>query len=162
MIKATDYTYLITIWNSLEQQYIDKLCLQNLKKIIYEYVEKGGSLTADYLSDTYKKLNEKYYGPDVVIDDEIAIEWARIPHFYYNYYVFQYATGFSAAVSLAQQILEEGDSAVERYINFLKSGSSDYPINVLKTAGVDMTTVEPVDSALKLFGQLVDEMDRLI
>ncbi len=162
MIKATDYTYLITIWNSLEQQYIDKLCLQNLKKIIYEYVEKGGSLTADYLSDTYKKLNEKYYGPDVVIDDEIAIEWARIPHFYYNYYVFQYATGFSAAVSLAQQILEEGDSAVERYINFLKSGSSDYPINVLKTAGVDMTTVEPVDNALKLFAQLVDEMDRLI
>lgn len=132
------------------------------EKIIYEYVENGGALTADYLSDTYKKLNEKYYGPNIVIDEEIAIEWARIPHFYYNYYVFQYATGFSAAISLSQQILEEGDPAVERYINFLKSGSSDYPINVLKTAGVDMTTTEPVDNALKLFGQLVDEMDRLI
>ncbi len=132
------------------------------EKIIYEHAENGGALTADYLSDTYKELNEKYYGPNVVVDDEIAIEWARIPHFYYNYYVFQYATGFSAAVSLSQQVLKEGDPAVERYLNFLKSGSSDYPINVLRTAGVDMATVEPVNNALKLFGELVDEMDKLI
>ena len=132
------------------------------EKIIYEYVENGGALTADYLCDTYKKLNEKYYGPNIVVDDEIAIEWARIPHFYYNYYVFQYATGFSAAISISQQILEEGDAAVKRYIDFLKSGSSDYPINVLKAAGVDMTTEEPVNSALEVFGKLVDEMDRLI
>ncbi|QQY78799.1 oligoendopeptidase F [Keratinibaculum paraultunense] len=132
------------------------------EKIIYEYVENGGALTADYLCDTYKKLNEKYYGPNIVVDDEIAIEWARIPHFYYNYYVFQYATGFSAAISISQQILEEGEVAVKRYINFLKSGSSDYPINVLKAAGVDMTTEEPVNSALEVFGKLVDEMDRLI
>lgn len=132
------------------------------EKSIYEYVEKGGALTADYLCDTYKELNKKYYGPDVVIDDRIAIEWARIPHFYYNFYVFQYATGYSAAVKFSQQILNEGKQAVERYIKFLKSGSSDYPVNVLKSAGVDMTTGEPVDSALKLFGELVDEMDRLI
>lgn len=132
------------------------------EKIIYEQVEQGGALTADYLSDTYKKLNEKYYGPSMVVDDEIAIEWARIPHFYYNYYVFQYATGYSAAVSLSQQILEEGEPAVERYLNFLKSGRSDYPINVLQKAGVDMTKEEPVDNALKLFGELVDEMDKLI
>lgn len=132
------------------------------EKIIYEYAENGGALTSDYLSETYKKLNEKYYGSNVVIDDGIAIEWARIPHFYYNFYVFQYATGFSAAISLSQQILNEGDAAVERYINFLKSGSSDYPINVLKSAGVDMTTKEPVNDALKLFGELVDEMDKLI
>ncbi len=164
--KADDKGNRLYLLNHYLEQFRTTVYRQTMfaefEKIIYEYVEKGGSLTADYLSDTYKKLNEKYYGPDVVIDDEIAIEWARIPHFYYNYYVFQYATGFSAAVSLAQQILEEGDSAVERYINFLKSGSSDYPINVLKTAGVDMTTVEPVDNALKLFAQLVDEMDRLI
>lgn len=164
--KADDKGNRLYLLNHYLEQFRTTVYRQTMfaefEKIIYEYVEKGGSLTADYLSDIYKKLNEKYYGPDVVIDDEIAIEWARIPHFYYNYYVFQYATGFSAAVSLAQQILEEGDSAVERYINFLKSGSSDYPINVLKTAGVDMTIVEPVDSALKLFGQLVDEMDRLI
>ena len=85
------------------------------EKIIYEYVEKGGALTADYLCETYKKLNEKYYGPDVVIDDElIAIEWARIPHFYYNFYVFQYATGFSAALPISQKILNEGDSSCRK------------------------------------------------
>ncbi|WP_077370029.1 oligoendopeptidase F [Anaerosalibacter sp. Marseille-P3206] len=129
---------------------------------IHEYVENGGALTADYLCDSYKKLNEKYYGPDMVIDDEIAMEWARIPHFYYNYYVFQYATGFSSAISLSEKILKEGSEAVDRYIEFLSSGDSDYAINVLKRAGVDMTTSEPIDKALKLFGKLVDEMDKLI
>lgn len=132
------------------------------EKLIHEHLEQGGALTADYLCETYKALNEKYYGPNMIVDDEIAIEWARIPHFYYNFYVFQYSTGFSSAVSLSQQILKEGDKAVERYLGFLKSGSSDYPINVLRKAGVDMTTPEPVDNALKLFRQLVDEMDKLI
>nr|WP_300003216.1 oligoendopeptidase F [Tissierella sp.] len=132
------------------------------EKIINEYLEGGGALTAEYLSDTYKELNRVYYGDSVVIDDEIAIEWARIPHFYYNFYVFQYATGFSAAVSLSQKILEEGDGAVEKYLDFLKSGSSDYPIEVLKKAGVDMTTKEPVNNAMKLFKELVDEIDKLI
>lgn len=132
------------------------------EKIINEYLESGGALTADYLCETYKKLNELYYGPEVVIDEEIAMEWARIPHFYYNYYVYQYATGYSAAVHLSQKILEEGKPAVEKYLTFLKSGSSDYPLNVLKLAGVDMTTEGPVDNAMKLFSQLVDEMDKLI
>lgn len=129
---------------------------------INKHLESGGALTADYLSETYKELNKLYYGPDVVVDDKIAIEWARIPHFYYNFYVFQYATGYSAAVALSQAILKEGTTAVNRYLNFLKSGSSDYPINVLETAGVDMTTKKPVDDAMKLFKQLVDEMDKLI
>lgn len=129
---------------------------------IHEHVEKGGSLTADWLCDTYKALNVKYYGTDIVVDDEIAIEWARIPHFYYNFYVFQYATGFSAATALSQKILDEGEPAIEKYIGFLKSGSSDYPINVLKKAGVDMTTPEPIEKALKLFGELVDKMEKLI
>ncbi len=129
---------------------------------INEHIEAGGALTAEYLSETYKDLNKIYYGPNVIVDDEIAIEWARIPHFYYNYYVFQYATGYSAAVALSQSILKEGKAAVNRYINFLKSGSSDYPLNVLKTAGVDMTTKEPVDNAMKLFKDLVDQMDELI
>lgn len=132
------------------------------EKIINEYLEAGGALTADYLCETYKKINELYYGPNMVVDDEIAMEWARIPHFYYNYYVFQYATGYSAAVALSQKVIEEGEPAVEKYINFLKSGSSDYPINVLKKAGVDMTTEEPVNNAMKLFSKLVDEMDKLI
>jgi len=132
------------------------------EKIINEYLEAGGSLTADYLCEEYKKINQLYYGANVVIDDEIGMEWARIPHFYYNYYVFQYATGYSAAVALSEKILTEGKPAVDRYINFLKSGSSDYPLNVLKTAGVDMTTEEPVNNAMKLFSKLVDEMDKLI
>jgi len=129
---------------------------------IHEYVENGGALTAEYLCDSYKELNEKYYGSDMVVDDEIAMEWARIPHFYYNYYVFQYATGFSSAISLSEKMLKEGSEAVDKYIEFLSSGDSDYAINVLKKAGVDMTTSEPIDKALKLFGELVDEMDKLI
>lgn len=132
------------------------------EKIINEHLESGEALTAEYLSETYKDLNKLYYGEDVIIDDEIAIEWARIPHFYYNFYVFQYATGFSAAVSLSQKILQEGDTAVEKYIEFLKSGNSDYPINVLKKAGVDMTSKDPVNNAMKVFRDLVDEMDSLI
>lgn len=132
------------------------------EKAIHEHLEKGEAITAEYLCDTYKKLNELYYGDNVVIDDEIAIEWARIPHFYYNYYVFQYATGFSAAAALSQKILTEGDSASDKYMDFLKSGSSDYPIEILKKAGVDMTTAEPVNNAMDLFRQLVDEFESLI
>lgn len=132
------------------------------EKTINEYLESGEALTAEYLCETYKKINELYYGPNVVIDDEIAMEWARIPHFYYNYYVFQYATGYSAAVAFSEKIIKEGKPAVEKYVNFLKSGSSDYPLNVLKKAGVDMTTEEPVNNAMKLFAKLVDEMDKLI
>ncbi|HHV39042.1 MAG TPA: oligoendopeptidase F [Tepidimicrobium sp.] len=132
------------------------------EKLIYEHAEAGNAITADFLSNTYMELNKKYYGPDIVIDNEIAMEWARIPHFYYNFYVYQYATGYSAAVFLSRKILTEGDIAVERYMDFLKSGSSNYPIDVLKKAGVDMTTEEPVNNALKLFKELVDEVDQLI
>jgi len=132
------------------------------EKIIHEKTEKGESLTAEAFSNIYKNLNKKYYGEEIVIDEEIAMEWARIPHFYYNFYVYQYATGFSAAVYLSQKILNNEEGAVEKYLEFLKSGSSDYPIEVLKKAGVDMTTKKPVDDALKLFGELVDKMERLI
>ena len=129
---------------------------------INKHLESGGALTAEYLCGEYKKLNELYYGPDVIIDEAIEMEWARIPHFYYNYYVFQYATGFSAAVSLSEKILKDGEVAVDKYLNFLKSGESDYPINVLKKAGVDMTTKEPVNNAMAIFKRLVMEMDSLI
>ncbi|MGF7056577.1 oligoendopeptidase F [Brassicibacter mesophilus] len=130
--------------------------------LIHERAENGESLTADSLSKIYRDLNQKYYGPDIIVDDEIAMEWARIPHFYYNFYVFQYATGFSAAVALSQGILNDGNKAVEKYLDFLKSGNSDHPINVLKKAGVDMTQPDPVNNALKLFGDLVDEMEKLL
>lgn len=124
-------------------------------------IAEGKSLTADVLCAEYKRLNELYFGPDMVVDDRIAVEWARIPHFYMNYYVFQYATGYSAAIALSQRILSEGQSAVKDYLNFLSGGCSKSPIDLLKGAGVDMTSPEPVDQALQLFGQLLDEMEEL-
>ncbi len=125
-------------------------------------VADGKTLTPDVLCAEYKRLNEMYYGPDLVVDDYIAMEWARIPHFYYNYYVFQYATGYSAAIALSRRILREGESAVKDYIEFLSGGCSKSPIDLLKGAGVDMTSPEPVDQALKLFGELLDEMEELM
>ena len=128
---------------------------------IGKMVAEGKTLTADVLCAEYKRLNEFYYGPDMVVDDQIAVEWARIPHFYYNYYVFQYATGYSAAIALSRKILAEGESAVKDYIGFLSGGCSKTPIDLLKGAGVDMTSPEPVNAALALFGQLLDEMEEL-
>ena len=110
----------------------------------------------------YRRLNELYYGPDMVVDDEIAVEWARIPHFYFDYYVFQYATGYSAAIALSRRILSEGEPAVEDYIRFLSGGCSKSPIDLLKDAGVDMTSAEPVEQAIALFGELLDEMESLM
>lgn len=124
-------------------------------------VQEGKTLTADVLCAEYRRLNEMYFGPDMVVDDEIAVEWARIPHFYYNYYVFQYATGYSAAIALSRRILKEGESAVKDYIGFLSGGCSKSPIDLLKGAGVDMTSPEPVNQALQLFGELLDEMEEL-
>ena len=125
-------------------------------------IGEGQTLTADALCAEYKRLNEMYFGPDMVVDDLIALEWARIPHFYYNYYVFQYATGYSAAIALSRRILKEGESAVKDYIRSLSGGCSKSPIDLLKDAGVDMTSPEPVDQALQLFGELLDEMEALL
>ena len=123
--------------------------------------EGGQTLTADALCEKYHELNKLYFGPDMISDDGIALEWARIPHFFYNYYVFQYATGFSAAVAIASRILEEGKPAVDDYKKFLSGGSSTDPISLLKIAGVDMSSPEPVNAALKLFGELITEMEEL-
>ncbi len=123
--------------------------------------EAGQTLTADVLCQEYRRLNQLYYGPDTVVDEGIAMEWARIPHFFYNYYVFQYATGFSAAIAIAMRILKEGAPAVEDYKKFLSSGGSQDPISLLKIAGVDMASPKPVEQALELFGQLLDEMEQL-
>ncbi|MDO5137393.1 MAG: oligoendopeptidase F [Oscillospiraceae bacterium] len=126
-----------------------------------QMAENGEALTADALNEKYYELNKLYFGPDMISDDWIAYEWARIPHFFYNYYVFQYATGFSAAVAIANRILEEGETAVKDYKRFLSSGSSMDPISLLKLAGVDMSTPDPINSALSLFGELVDELENL-
>lgn len=129
---------------------------------IHKKAQEGVALTSEYLTKEYYELNKKYFGEEIVIDEEIGLEWARIPHFYYNYYVYQYATGFSAATALSHQILEEGEPAVKRYIEFLKAGSSDYPIEVLKKAGVDMTTSSPVEEACKVFEEKLNEMEALL
>ncbi|MCT9856633.1 oligoendopeptidase F [Priestia megaterium] len=129
---------------------------------VHVRAQNGEPLTPELLTKLYYDLNKKYFGDNLVIDEEIGLEWARIPHFYYNYYVYQYATGFSAAAALSKQILEEGDAAVERYVGFLKSGSSDYPIEVLKKAGVDMTTSRPIEEALAVFEEKLTEMERLL
>ena len=130
--------------------------------MINEKVENGESLTAETLCEMYRNLNILYYGEDIVIDRELDLEWARIPHFYYNYYVYQYATGFSAAIALSQRILKEGAPAVNDYIGFLSGGCSKDPIALLRGAGVDMTSKKPVTEALKLFGELIDEMEELM
>lgn len=126
---------------------------------INEMVAAGESLTAEGLNELYGQLNKLYFGDGIVLDDEIKLEWARIPHFYYDYYVYQYATGYSAAIALSQRILKYGEPAVRDYIGFLKGGCSTDPISLLKGAGVDMATTQPINEALAMFGELVKEME---
>ncbi len=123
---------------------------------------QGQTLTSEILCAEYKRLNALYYGPDMVVDDRIAMEWARIPHFYYNYYVFQYATGYCAAIALSRRILSEGERAVKDYLGFLSGGCSKSPIDLLKDAGVDMTGPDSINEALSLFNTLLDEMEALM
>ncbi len=128
---------------------------------IHEKVEKNEALTADVMSEIYLGINRDYYGAQVTVDEISAIEWARIPHFYYGYYVYQYATGISAAQSLARQIMFEGAPAVERYLNFLRGGGSKTSIDLLKGAGIDMTTPEPINAAIDIFEETIAEMEKL-
>ena len=131
--------------------------------IIHEIDAKGESITAEKLTSIYYDLNKQYFGDVMTVDEEIGLEWARIPHFYYNYYVYQYATGQSAATALSKQILEEGQVAVDRYINnFLKAGCSNFPIEVLKAAGVDMESPEPIALACKVFEEKLNELEKLL
>ncbi len=130
--------------------------------MINEKSERGESLTADALCEMYHKLNVEYYGKDLIVDNELDMEWARIPHFYCDFYVYQYATGFSAAIALSQKILSEGEPAVRDYIRFLSSGCSKDPITLLREAGVDMISKSAVENALKLFSELLDDMEGLL
>ena len=166
LAKTTDKRERAYLINHFLDQFKGTLYRQTMfaefERNIGRMTQEGTPLTADVLCAEYKRLNQEYYGPDMVVDDEIAMEWARIPHFYYNYYVFQYATGYSAAIALSRRILREGESAVKDYLNFLSGGCSKPPIDLLKGAGVDMTTPEPVNQALELFGTLLDEMEQLM
>ena len=132
------------------------------EKITHEMVDSGKTLNQEMLCEIYFELNRKYFGDKIVIDKEIEMEWARIPHFYTAFYVYQYATGFSAAIALSKRILELGEPAVEDYKKFLKGGCSDYPIELLKTAGVDMGSREPVKAAMKVFEELLEELEKLV
>jgi oligoendopeptidase F len=127
-----------------------------------EMQEKGESLNAENLCALYKEINEKYYGKDMISDEEISYEWARIPHFYYNFYVYQYATSFCAAVAIAERIIKEGEPAVKEYKKFLSSGCTDAPVELLKIAGVDLTTGAPIDAALSKMGEIIDELEALV
>lgn len=125
---------------------------------VAELTAQGAGITADALCGIYKELNAQYFGDGIALDENIALEWARIPHFYYRFYVYQYATGFAAAIALSQRILDLGEQGREDYLGFLKGGSSKPPIDLLRGAGVDMLSPEPVEDALKLFDEMVDEM----
>ena len=164
--KTTDKKERIYLINHFLDQFKGTIYRQTMfaefELFMGRQVAEGKTLTAEMLCAEYKRLNELYYGPDMVVDDYIALEWARIPHFYYNYYVFQYATGYSAAIALSRRILNEGEEAVKDYIGFLSGGCSKSPIDLLRGAGVDMESPEPVNQALALFGQLLDEMEKLM
>ncbi len=132
------------------------------EKIIHEKVEAGQPLTAGLLNQIYSRLNSDYYGGDIVVDDEIGVEWSRVPHFYYNFYVYKYVTGYSAATALAGHILENGQPAVDKYLKFLKSGDSDYPLNILQKAGVDMSQSDPVEKAIGHFSSYLKKLEEII
>ncbi|GAC1348554.1 MAG: oligoendopeptidase F [Ktedonobacteraceae bacterium] len=164
--ETSDRTLRLAILNHSLEGFRGTLFRQTMfaefEQSIHSRAEEGVPLTADTLSALYRKLCEKYYGGEAFIDELIDIEWARIPHFYSSFYVYQYATGISAASALVQQILHEGKPAVERYLKFLSSGSSDYSIELLKKAGVDMTSPEPVRQALRLFESHLAQMEALL
>ncbi len=166
LAKTTDKKERAYLINHFMEQFKGTLYRQTMfaefELIMGKLTAEGKTLTADLLCQEYRKLNEQYFGPDMVVDDQIALEWARIPHFYYNYYVFQYATGYSAAIALSRRILREGEPAVKDYIKFLSGGCSKSPIELLRDAGVDMESPAPVEQALQLFGELLDEMESLV
>lgn len=132
------------------------------EKITHQKIDEGEALTVDDLCSIYRNLNKKYFGDEVVLDSDIDMEWARIPHFYNSFYVYKYATGFSAATSLSQQILTEGQPAIDRYIGFLSAGGSDYPLEILKKAGVDLSSPKPVQDALNVFEDLLNQLEELL
>ncbi len=163
--KSTDpkeKMYLLTYYaDQFRTTVFRQTMFAEFEKIIHQRAEEGESLTPQDLSSIYYDLNVKYYGKDMVIDKEIEMEWARIPHFYNSFYVYKYATGFSAATSFAKQILEDGKPAVDKYLGFLKSGGSDYSINILSKAGVDMSSPAPIREAMSVFESVIEQMEQL-
>ncbi len=164
--NAKDKTEKMYLLNYFMEQFRSTLFRQTMfaefEKMTHDAVEAGEVLTVDWLSDNYYQLNKLYYGEDLIHDDKIRMEWARIPHFYSAFYVYKYATGYSAAIELSRKIMRGGAVNRDRYIDFLKSGNSDYPINLLKKAGVDMKKPEPIVNALKTFEKLVEQFEMFV
>jgi oligoendopeptidase F len=148
--------------NNITSTFYRQVMFAEFEKVVYEKTESGEALTPDVLSIVYKEIYQKYWGPDMIVNEEEEYTWARIPHFYYNFYVYQYATGFAASEILASKVKSEGKPAVEKYMNFLKAGNSDYPINILKTAGVDMNSPEPVVAVSSKMNDILDEMENVL
>ncbi|MGF6375595.1 oligoendopeptidase F [Clostridiales Family XIII bacterium PM5-7] len=164
--KETDPTMRKYILNLYIEEFRTTLFRQTMfaefEHLTHRYTEEGGSLTAEWLSEQYEALNKTYFGPALSSDEYIKYEWARIPHFYRGFYVYQYATGYSAATAISKKILEEGAPARDAYKKFLTTGSSDYPVELLKIAGVDMSKKEPVMMAMETFKNLVEELEDLL
>lgn len=168
--------YLINISESKEEKlFLLEKYLNNITTTVYRQVmfaefeqithykvENGEALTPDILCGLYKDVFQKYWGPEMIIDDEETYTWARVPHFYYNFYVYQYATGFAASEALALKVKKDGEPAVKKYLDFLKSGSSDYPINILEKAGVNMNSQEPILAVTNKMNKIIDEIENLI
>lgn len=155
--------YLLTIYiEEFRATVFRQTMFAEFELAVHEAVGNGEVMTAERLCDIYGELNRKYFGPEVVYDDRIAMEWARIPHFYNAFYVYKYATGYSAAVALSDKIIREGGAARDAYMEFLAAGDSDYPIELLKRAGVDMSTPDVVDSAMKTFRELIGQLEELV
>ncbi len=148
--------------NNVTTTFFRQTRFAEFEKLVNELSEKGESLTPDLLCKLYAELETKYWGHSMTVDVEETYSWARIPHFYYNFYVYQYATGFAASFALVEKIKKEGEPAVKKYLEFLKSGSSDYPINILKNAGVDMSSPEPVLAVINKMNRYMDEIENLI
>jgi len=148
--------------NNITATFYRQVMFAEYEKIVYDKTENGEALTSDSLCVLYKDVYQKYWGPEMVVLKEEEFTWARIPHFYYNFYVYQYATGFAASEVLAKKVKSEGSDAVQKYINFLKAGSSDYPINILNSAGVDMNSSEPVIAVSEKMNKILDEMEELL
>ncbi|MFC7685637.1 oligoendopeptidase F [Ureibacillus sp. GCM10028918] len=161
---AQQKIYLLNHWlDGFRSTVFRQTMFAEFEHIIHELDRNGEALTSERLTEIYYDLNKQYFGEEMTVDTEIGLEWARIPHFYYNYYVYQYATGQSAATALSKQILEEGQPSVERYLNnFLKAGCSNFPIEVLKAAGVDMESPAPIQEACKVFEEKLNELEALL
>ncbi len=145
--------------NNITSTFYRQTMFAEFEMLVYDKSENGHALTHEDLCRMYRELYQKYWGPNMVIDEEENYTWARIPHFYYNFYVYQYATGFAASEALSEKVFADGDPAVNKYLNFLKAGSSDYSINILKAAGVDMSSPDPVIAVAQKMSQLLDELE---